>query len=92
VEHALFHCTAKPELVEWRGQFVEKVAPTEPRLRTITPTNGTLLLRALIFRRDTVPDRKVRSSKSSTCSTGPRWFGPILLIHRYRNSASQKAR
>jgi hypothetical protein len=27
VEHALFHCTAKPELVEWRGQFVEKVAP-----------------------------------------------------------------
>jgi hypothetical protein len=51
VKHALFHCTTKPELVEWRGQFVEKVAPKEPRLRTITPNNGTLLLRALIFRR-----------------------------------------
>jgi hypothetical protein len=40
--------------VEWRGQLVEKVAPKEPRLRTVTPNNGTLLLRALIFRRDTV--------------------------------------
>jgi hypothetical protein len=54
VEHALFHCTAKLDIVEKRGQFVENLALKEPRLRTITPSNGTLLLRALIFRRDTV--------------------------------------
>jgi hypothetical protein len=54
VEHALFHCTAKLDIVEKRGQFVENLALKEPRLRTITPSNGTLLLSALIFRRDTV--------------------------------------
>ncbi|KAJ7698536.1 hypothetical protein B0H14DRAFT_3528817 [Mycena olivaceomarginata] len=34
--------------------FVVKVAATEPRLHAVTPGNATAVLRALIFRRDTV--------------------------------------
>jgi hypothetical protein len=54
VEHAMFHCTAKPELEERRHQFVMKVVAKEPRLHAITPGNATAVLRALIFRHDTV--------------------------------------
>ncbi|KAJ7319379.1 hypothetical protein DFH08DRAFT_1035165, partial [Mycena albidolilacea] len=54
VEHAMLQCTAKPELEERRHQFVVKVAATEPRLHAVTPGNATAVLRALIFRRDTV--------------------------------------
>ncbi|KAJ7267588.1 hypothetical protein B0H12DRAFT_1097884 [Mycena haematopus] len=54
VEHALFLCTAKPEVIQRRRQFVEKTASQEPRVRGISLNNSTTLLRALIFRRDTV--------------------------------------
>jgi hypothetical protein len=54
VEHAMLHCAAKPELEERRRQFVDKVITKEPRLHAITPGNATAVLRALIFRRDTV--------------------------------------
>ncbi|KAJ7234899.1 hypothetical protein B0H12DRAFT_1212531 [Mycena haematopus] len=52
--HALFLCTAKPEVIQRRRQFVEKTASQEPRVRGISLNNSTTLLRALIFRRDTV--------------------------------------
>jgi hypothetical protein len=54
VEHAMLHCTAKPELEEQCHHFVVKVAAKEPRLHVVTPGNATAVLQALIFRRDTV--------------------------------------
>jgi hypothetical protein len=57
VEHAMLHCTEKPELKERCHQFMVKVAAKEPRIHAVTPGNATAVLRALIFRR--VPGRKI---------------------------------
>ncbi|KAJ6450210.1 hypothetical protein C8R47DRAFT_998968 [Mycena vitilis] len=54
VEHALFFCTGTVELAECRGMFIDTVRDMEPRVLTVTPLNGTEILRALVFRRDTV--------------------------------------
>ncbi|KAJ7844750.1 hypothetical protein B0H14DRAFT_2171188, partial [Mycena olivaceomarginata] len=54
VEHALFFCTGAVKLTECRGMFVDTVRDRDPRILTVTPDNGTEILQALIFRRDTV--------------------------------------
>jgi hypothetical protein len=54
VEHALFFCTGAVKLTECRGMFVDTVRDRDPRILTVTPDNGTEILKTLIFRRDTV--------------------------------------
>ncbi|KAJ7451572.1 hypothetical protein FB451DRAFT_1051190 [Mycena latifolia] len=54
LEHALFFCGGAESLLECRQHFVHSARMTEPRLNFLAPWNATSILKALIFRRDTV--------------------------------------
>jgi hypothetical protein len=54
LEHALFFCAGSIELLERRDWFSDTVCVMEPRILQVTVENATNILKALIFRRDTV--------------------------------------
>ncbi|KAJ7021273.1 hypothetical protein C8F04DRAFT_973040, partial [Mycena alexandri] len=54
VEHALFFCRKGTGLVECREAFFGIIQTLEPRVLSVGPWNATNILRALIFRRETI--------------------------------------
>ncbi|KAJ7043750.1 hypothetical protein C8F04DRAFT_943778, partial [Mycena alexandri] len=54
VEHALFFCKKSAALVNRRELFMSEMQALEPRVSWVGPWNATNVLRALIFRRDTI--------------------------------------
>ncbi|KAJ7025479.1 hypothetical protein C8F04DRAFT_967689, partial [Mycena alexandri] len=54
VEHALFFCKKSAELVICRRLFVSGMQHLEPKVLSVEPWNATNILRAIIFRRESV--------------------------------------
>ncbi|KAJ7484008.1 hypothetical protein B0H11DRAFT_1723100, partial [Mycena galericulata] len=54
VEHAMFFCQGSEDLNVCRATFISGMRTCGPRIDGITPESATNILKALIFRRDTV--------------------------------------
>ncbi|KAK6974103.1 hypothetical protein R3P38DRAFT_2584596 [Favolaschia claudopus] len=54
VEHALFFCRGKVELIEWREWLADAVPDQGNAIRNVGPWNATSVLRSLIFSRVSV--------------------------------------
>ncbi|KAJ6449617.1 hypothetical protein C8R47DRAFT_926693, partial [Mycena vitilis] len=52
--HAFFNCTASPALVKRRHELTELLVSKVPSLASLPTNNPTSLIKALVFRRDTV--------------------------------------